>query len=279
MKVTLYIPCYNAQNFIEECLEGVLKQTYKVDEILIIDDGSRDETVAIASRYPVKIIRHEKNKGLATARNTAFKNATGDFVASLDVDCVPDPDWLEKMMPEFNGEKVAGVGGKLLEKFSERSADKWRSINMPQHWGEKELDEPEFLFGSNNVFKKSAIAEVGYYNEKCGNNGEDYEMSQRLKEKGYLIVYQPKAVAYHLRKDNMLSVYRTHWNWYREWHRPYNLSNIIFRTKHNMRESKRRLLEDLKMRYYKIIQIDLLLTPYELFRDIGYWIRRRRNSN
>ena len=279
MKITLYIPCYNAKIFIGKCLEGVLRQTCKIDEILVIDDGCKDETVEIASGYPVKIIRHEKNKGLAAARNTAFKNATGDFVASLDVDCVPEPDWLEKIMPEFNDEKVAGVGGRLLEKFTANAADKWRAMNMPQHWGEKELEEPEFLFGSNNVFRRSAIAEVGYYNDKCGNNGEDYEISQRLKKIGYSLVYQPKAVAYHLRRDNMLSVYRTHWNWYLGWYRPCNLSNIFFRTKHNLRESKRRLLEDFRMHYYKVIPIDLFLTHYEFFRDIGYWIRKRRNSN
>src|SRR4030065_634828 len=117
MKVSVYIPCYNVQHFVKGCIEAVMKQTCRVDEILVIDDGCKDETIAIASKY------------------------------------------------------------------SEKPADKWRSLNMPQHWGDRVIENPEFLFGSNNVFRKSAVADVGYYNEKCGNNGEDYDISQRLKEK------------------------------------------------------------------------------------------------
>jgi len=275
MKVSLYIPCYNAQEFIKDCLEGVLKQTYPIDEILVIDDGSKDTTVSIASKYPVKILKHNKNMGLAVARNTAFKNAQGDFVASLDADCIPEPEWLEKMMKEFNDKKVAGVGGKLLEKFSERAPDKWRSLNMPQHWGEKTLDNPEFLFGSNNVFRKSAIADVGYYDENCGNNGEDYEISQRLKKKGYSLVYQSESIAYHLRRDNILSLYRTYWNWYRGWYQPYNLRNILFRLRYNLRRTRDRIFEYLETHSYNLIPIELFLAPYIFCRDIGYWVKSK----
>ena len=278
MKVSVYIPCYNVQYFIKGCIEAIMKQTCRVDEILVIDDGCKDETIAIASKYPVRIIRHEKNRGLSAVRNTAFKNAAGDFVASLDTDCLPEPEWLEKMIQEFRDERVGGVGGKLLEKYSEKPADKWRSLNMPQHWGDTVMENPEFLFGSNNVFRKSAVADVGYYNEECGNNGEDYEISQRLKAKGYLLIYQPEALAYHLRKDKILSLYRTHWNWYRGWHTPDKLSNILFRLRHNFRTSRNRIFEDIRTKFYNIIPIDIFLSFYELFRDLGFWVRSGKCS-
>ena len=68
----------------------------------MVDDGSCDKTIQIVSQYPVKIIRHKANKGLAAARNTAVKNIKTDFVASLDADCLPEPDWLLRLMNKFN---------------------------------------------------------------------------------------------------------------------------------------------------------------------------------
>ena len=89
-KVSLYIPCYNGEEHIAACIEGVLNQFRKPDEIFVIDDGSTDRTAEIAENYPqVTVIRHEENKGLAAARNSAIAASTGDYVASLDADCGP----------------------------------------------------------------------------------------------------------------------------------------------------------------------------------------------
>jgi GT2 family glycosyltransferase len=71
-KVSVYIPCYNVANYLAPVLEGALQQTLPPDEILVIDDGSKDQTCEIAARYPVTIVRHERNRGLAAARNTGI---------------------------------------------------------------------------------------------------------------------------------------------------------------------------------------------------------------
>src|SRR5258708_36906760 len=81
MKLSVYIPCYNAASYLERALTGLLNQTRPPDEILIIDDGSTDNTAEVASRFPVKVIRHPKNKGLASATNTPSANATSELVA------------------------------------------------------------------------------------------------------------------------------------------------------------------------------------------------------
>src|SRR3989338_1636252 len=97
-KVSLYIPCYNAQDTVRECLESVFGQTRAVDEIVVIDDGSTDSSIKIAKEYPVKVIRHEKNRGLAACRNSAFEFARNEIIASLDADCAAEPEWLEELM-------------------------------------------------------------------------------------------------------------------------------------------------------------------------------------
>lgn len=212
-KVSLYIPCYNAKRFIKECLESIFRQKYPIDEVLIIDDGSTDDTVDICSQYPVRIISHRENKGLAASRNTAFREASNEFVASLDADCVLKPDWLEQLMESFVNDKVAGTGGMLVERYTLRVADKWRLAHMSQHWGNELIANPPFLYGSNTVFKKNAIRSVGFYNENFRNNYEDVELSMRLSEAGFSLIYNPKAVAEHLRKDTVRSVLAAYWQW------------------------------------------------------------------
>lgn len=210
-KVSLYIPCFNAEKTIQECLESAVKQTYPVDEILVIDDGSADNTARIASRYPVKVIRHERNKGLAAARNSAFKHARNEFVASLDADCLARGDWLEQLMRCFTEEDIAGAGGMLIERHTASSADKWRARHMSQQWGA--VRNPPFLYGSNTVFKKSALAAVGMYNEIFRNNYEDVSVSALLYDKGFMLAYNPRGVAEHLRQDNVASILNNYWHW------------------------------------------------------------------
>jgi glycosyltransferase involved in cell wall biosynthesis len=96
--ITVYIPAYNVARFLPTAIESLLAQTLVPAEIVIVDDGSKDDSASVAQRYPqVTVVRHERNSGLAAARNTAFRVARGEFVASLDADCVAEPTWLEKL--------------------------------------------------------------------------------------------------------------------------------------------------------------------------------------
>lgn len=89
-RVTVVIPAYNAARFVAQAIESVLAQTFTDFELLIVDDGSTDETSAVPARYlydpRVRYLRHEQNRGLAAARNTGIRHARGEFVAFLDAD-------------------------------------------------------------------------------------------------------------------------------------------------------------------------------------------------
>lgn len=212
-RVSLYIPCYNAEKTIRECLDSVMHQTYDTDEILVIDDGSVDRTAQIVKRYPVKILTHKENKGLAACRNTAFRHARNEFVAALDADCVAQPEWLKKLMDCFEADDIAGSGGRLTERYFSNVADRWRLMHMSQERGERLINNPPFLYGSNTVLKKKAIQLVGFYDEKLRNNYEDVDISRRLYRRGFRLVYNPQAQAEHLRKDTVSSVLEAYWQW------------------------------------------------------------------
>jgi glycosyltransferase involved in cell wall biosynthesis len=212
-KVSLYIPCYNAERYIKKCLDSVINQTYKIDEIMVIDDGSTDKTVAIAKNYPVRIISFKENRGLAACRNIAFKEATNEFVAALDADCVASPGWLAELMKCFVDDDIAGVGGILVERHTLSVADEWRSVHMAQQWGHELLEDPPFLYGNNTVFRKDCVQKASFYNEVFRNNYEDVDLSMRIYDNELNLVYNPKARVEHLKKDTTRSVLETHWRW------------------------------------------------------------------
>jgi len=277
-KVTLYVPCYNAEKYISECLEGVLKQTYPLDEILIVDDGSTDKTVEIASKYPVRIIQHEVNKGLATARNTGFKNAKSEYVASLDADCVPEPDWLKKLMENFTEEGIAGVGGKLIEKYTNTLVNKWRAVHMKQNHGDNKIINPDYIFGSNNVFKRSAVEDIGYYNENYRTNYEDVDLSNRLKERGYKLVYEPEAKVYHLLKDTLSSLLDRGWRWGYAGRTDLSRKELFKKIVIPLGVSALQAIEDIKNGYFSLIPLDFLTGLYNSTKLAGIFISKSKWS-
>lgn len=101
-KVTVIIPAYNAELYIKETVDSVIKQTYKNLEIIIVDDGSKDSTGIIADEYSTLDNRvvtiHQKNGGLPAARNTGIKASKGKYFFFLDADDWLEPDCIEKLV-------------------------------------------------------------------------------------------------------------------------------------------------------------------------------------
>lgn len=282
LKVGFYIPCYNAEKTIGYCLDAVLKQTHRLQKIVVVDDASMDNTVAVASRYPVVVVRHKINKGLAAARNTGVRKINAEFVASLDADALPDPEWLARLMENFTSSRIAGVGGRLTEIYSCSVVDVWRSIHMKQYW-DREVKQPPFLFGSNTVFRKNALIKCGLYNEKYKSNYEDIDISFRLKKKGWRLIYAPKALAYHLRVDNICSLLDTYWNWHFNYYlkkRYYSgLKNFVFKLKDNIGLANRYIEEDIAAGRQQLIYLDFLLGLHHSLKDFEHFASKDKQVN
>lgn len=281
-EVTFYIPCFNAAKTICFCLEAIFKQTYPLKEVVVIDDGSTDETVERVSRYPVRLIRHMSNRGLAAARNTAIRNINTEFVASLDADCLPETDWLEQLMKKFDSSEIAGVGGKLLETYSSTVFDLWRSAHMKQCWDEEE-NSPPFLFGSNTVFRKEALLKVGLYNEDFKNNYEDVDICARLKKEGYTLAYEPKAIVHHLKSDNIYSILNNYWSWNLGYYKKKgcysNLEGFTLKLKDNIGLANRYIEEDIIFERYQLLYLDFLLALHHSLKDFEYFISQNKKKN
>lgn len=92
-----------------------------------ISDGSHDRTRRISSQPDVKLIVHNGNKGLASARNSALQHAGGDIIVFFDADSIPDPPNVERMLKEYRYPEVAGVGGQEFFLNASDKVDLWRN--------------------------------------------------------------------------------------------------------------------------------------------------------
>jgi len=282
-KVSVYIPAYNVADFLAPCIEALLGQTLCADEILVIDDGSQDNSAEIASRYPqVKLIKHPENKGLASARNTALRAARNELVASVDADCVAAPSWLAELTAHLNDPALVGIGGKLIEGVQRSAADRWRAVHMPQHWGDTSIRNPRFLFGCNTLFRKSALLALGGYDERMSTNGEDTDLCVRLRQKNWEFLYVPSAQATHLRHDTTLSVLNTYWRWWRFGVNAYAngvrlrsvLGHAIFvHFRYNFLDP---FWKDVGAHRWKLAAFDFLVLAYFPYRDFCLWLKRRQ---
>lgn len=213
--VSLYVPCYNVAHTVGRVLDGVLAQTHRPNEVIAIDDGSTDDTLEVLKRFTsVRVIRHEKNRGLAAARNTAFQNARYPIVAALDADAVPESNWLATLLGHFDEDRTAMAGGALFESQIHSLADRWRAAHATQSWGEGTLLNPSFMFGNNSLVRLQTWKEIGGYNENFRTNGEDADFSRRLREQGWNTVFDGSAIVNHLRTDDLRSIARTMWRYH-----------------------------------------------------------------
>lgn len=211
--VSIYVPSFNAERTLRACLESIFAQTMAFDEVIVIDDGSTDRTTELASTFDVRLARNPLNRGLAATRNVGLSVARNPLVAAVDSDCVLAEDWLETLLPYMERPEVSAVGGALLEWHTDETADLWRSKHMPQNWGRDLVINPPFLFGCNVLSNRETILGVGGYDEALWTNGEDVDISRKLKERGGTLVYDPRARARHLQRDTPISAMTRWWRW------------------------------------------------------------------
>ena len=276
MDISLYLPCFNAEPFLERVLPAVFAQILLPREILIIDDGSTDKTAEMArtlgawSPVPLRVVSHGENLGLAEARNTGLRESAGALVASLDADVVAEPDWLAALAAEMDGpgrEVVWGVGGELIEGHRIAPGDRWRDAHMRQSWGPVRREKPPFLFGSNTLFRRAALTEAGGYDPRCRTNAEDVKLCEKIRDRCTL-VYTPAARCTHLRQYTALSVARTCWKWhYFGSYAPVDLAGTLAANLRDLKKALRLLAKDFQDRDPGNALVSLLFLAGALFWD------------
>jgi len=196
--ISVIIPAKDAVGTIEECLRSVLSQrNLKVAyEVILVDDGSTDETAQIAAGFDVRVIR-QVHSGRASARNTGAFAAQGDILAFTDADCAPSPDWLANITRPFADPIVVGAKGVYRTRQGggvPRFVQQEYGFKYLRMVGQESID---FIDTYSAAYRRGVFIENQGF-ETALLSVEDQEFSFRLARKGYRLVFVPDAVVYHL---------------------------------------------------------------------------------
>lgn len=110
MKVSVVIPAYNEEKYIGKCLQSILNQTEKPDEIIVVDNNCTDRTVEIAQKLGARIVK-EKTKGITAARNAGFEAAKYEIIARTDADTIVPDDWISRIKKAFEDIELGALSG------------------------------------------------------------------------------------------------------------------------------------------------------------------------
>ena len=264
--ISLYIPAFNAEKTIEKSIESILQQTLIPKEIIVINDCSTDKTLRILKNFnQIKIINNNINSGLAKSRNIALEHSKYDFLASIDSDVVCKKNWLETLFNTMKEKKVDLIGGKLIDKYIEEPANHWRSYYLRQNWGDKQINNPQFIFGANSLLNKRRIKNLDIkYNENFRTNGEDVNFSNILKTKNCNLYYEPNALCYHYQFDDVVSLSKRYWR-YSYYGAGLKKLTLLRLTKLILRQIKvffYWMYRDLLKKNYHFLSINLIMSFY-----------------
>ena len=187
-KVSVVITAYNAARWIEETLDSVLAQTYRDYEVVVVDDGSTDDTQAIVARYapPVRYI-HQENRGQPAARNVGIRSARGTYVAFVDADDLWLPQKLARQMSLFESTPNLGLVYSDAYVFDSDSGITQRRVNSVGRLPENDIFLPllmgNFIPSPTPIVRRDALESAGYFDESPDvhmGGGEDWDMWLRI---------------------------------------------------------------------------------------------------
>jgi GT2 family glycosyltransferase len=207
-KISVVVCSRNGAQTIAETLAALEELKYRDYEIIVIDDGSTDQTSAIASKHNVRLIRTENN-GLSAARNHGLTAATGEIVAYIDDDAYPDPHWLTYLAAAFQRTEHAGIGGPNIAVPADGAiaACVANAPGGPIHVLLSD-DIAEHIPGCNMAFRRDKLLAIGGFDSRFRVAGDDVDICWRLQERGWTLGFAPSAVVWHHRRNSIKAYLR-----------------------------------------------------------------------
>lgn len=246
--VSIIIPTFNLVNYLTKCIESIKKNTSIAHEIIVVDNGSHDNTLHYLQTVPdVQVIANQYNLAFAKACNQGFRTSVGKYIMFLNNDTLVTPGWLEPLVNCLKEDKTVGVAGsKLLYPFT----------NIVQHAGvcfirQNGLIAPSHIYyrhrdgyagvnkkrtfkavtGACMLIHRDIFAQIGGFDENYINSFEDVDLCLRIGEAGFKILYCPESLVYHYesvsegRNDNI----DISWDgFYRKWQRKLSIDYLKY---------------------------------------------------
>jgi O-antigen biosynthesis protein len=229
-RISVVVCTHNGGRTIRDCLAGCARLDYPNYEVIVVNDGSTDDTAEIVRRFDVRLI-NTPNNGLSRARNVGLSGASGEIIAYLDDDAWPDEHWLRYLADTFLTSDHAGVGGPNIvpqddPPFAQCVAD---APGGPTHVLLTDR-VAEHIPGCNMAFRVHCLREIEGFDARFRIAGDDVDLCWRLQAHGWSLGFNPAAVVWHRRRRCVRGYWKQQFNYGRaeamleaKWPEKYNV--------------------------------------------------------
>jgi hypothetical protein len=207
--VSVIVVCWNAADVLGRCLDQLFAQDYANREIIVVDDGSDDDTLAVAEkaagRGEVTLVRSPRNRGCPSARNLGLRHATGEIVAFIDADGFATPQWLGEVVRAFGDDpRIGGIASTVFFDDNPMVLNGAGGIVNRQGWAAdlsmnesyesaRIAEEALYPMGCGMALRRSALDRVGPFDDRMLNYYDDVDYGTRLWRAGYRVAVAADA--------------------------------------------------------------------------------------
>ncbi len=203
---SIIIRTYNEEKNIENCLNKVFSQNYRDFEVIIIDSESKDNTLRIASKFPIKIIKiKKKDFSFGKSLNIGAESAKGKYLVFISAHVIPvDNNWLKNLIKNLNDKNIAGVYGKQIPA---KNCNPLTKRQMFAHWKntKKVQTKDPFFSSANSAIKKDIWEKIRF--DEILPGSEDHDWAKKVQKQGYSILYEPDAIVIHSHNETLRQIF------------------------------------------------------------------------
>jgi GT2 family glycosyltransferase len=213
--VSAIIPTWNRAALVEYILGNLAEQTRPPDEVIVVDNGSKDQTLAVAQRMGAEVVAFPENRGFAAAVNAGIERSNAEWILILNNDVRLEPDWIERLLTSAKQENAAFAVGKLLQQDDQEILDgSWDLVSRAAYawrcgWGRRD----EGIWSHRRrihlapmtavLFHRRVFETLGLLETRFESYYEDVDFGVRCALAGFEGIYEPEAVALHSGKATL----------------------------------------------------------------------------
>ena len=211
--VSVLVATINRPEYVRKCIEHLLAQEPRPDQIMVVDASEDDRTKNVVAEYPgVEYLENPGGRGnLPNSRNAGLKYATGEIISFVDDDAFAHPAWLSNLLETYDEPNVGAVGGRALDNRPNEENTGVDSIGKLKPNGQLcgffaahpgKIIEVDHMLGANMSYRREVLAKLGGFRDDIptGPSGvcEDTDMCLRVRQSGYRILFNPFATVDHI---------------------------------------------------------------------------------
>ncbi|VVB70263.1 Glycosyltransferase AglI [uncultured archaeon] len=219
--VSIIMPCYNDGKYSVEAIGELLKATYKKIEIIVINDGSTDDSLQLLKQIKnkrVKVLNNQINLGKAASLNKGIKQSKGELILVIDGDTIVEKTAIENAVKLISNEKIGAVVGIVRVKNNDKILEKIQEVEYLVNFGfwSKALGNKDSIFitpGPFALYKKKILRQVNYFDKN--NITEDMDVGIKIRKLGYNIIRSEKSIVYTYIPNKLNNLFRQRTRWSR----------------------------------------------------------------